>query len=102
MIKKVYLIRSNDGNYKIGISVNPSKRIEQLNTGNPEKLMLIDTYESLNASLIETGLHNKYMYARQNGEWFDLSISEEVDFIKNCKIIDEAIKSLRLMGNIFV
>jgi len=101
-MKKVYLIRSNDGKYKIGISINPNKRIDQLNTGNPEKLRMIESYESSNASLIEAGLHNKYMHARQNGEWFDLSISEEVDFIKNCKIIDESIKNLRLMGNTFI
>jgi hypothetical protein len=101
-MKKVYLIRSNDGKYKIGISINPSKRIDQLNTGNPEKLELIESYESVNASKIETSLHNRYMYARQNGEWFDLSISEEVDFLTNCKIIDKAINILKSMGNIFI
>jgi hypothetical protein len=101
-MRKLYLIQSNEGKYKIGISKNPSKRIEQLQTGSPDVLKLIHTYESPNAFKIETALHNKYQYLREHGEWFDMSISEEVDFLKNCKKIDESIKTLRKMGNEFI
>jgi len=45
-VKSVYLIRGNDGKYKIGIAKNPKKRIKQLQTGNSDELTLIETYPS--------------------------------------------------------
>lgn len=101
-MRSVYLIRGNDGKYKIGIAKNPKKRILQLQTGNSDELVLIDSYASENASKIERTLHHQYSHARNMGEWFDLSISEEVNFLKNCKRIDESIELLRKMGNVFV
>ena len=101
-MRSVYLIRGNDGRYKIGIARNPKKRIRQLQTGNSDKLTLIETYQSENAFKIETALHNRFSYVRQEGEWFDLSITEESKFIEICKSIDESITFLKKMDNIFV
>lgn len=100
--KKVYLIRGNDGKYKIGISTDPQKRILQLQTGNSEKLTLIDVYESSNAHKIESTLHKLYSFSRNEGEWFDLSVLEESNFLKNCKRIDDSLKTLKEMGNFYV
>jgi len=102
MKKSVYLIRGNDGRYKIGIAKDPKKRIKQLQTGNSDPLELIDTYQSENASTIETALHNRFSYVRNVGEWFDLSVIEEVRFQNLCKSIDESIEILQKMGNSFV
>jgi hypothetical protein len=101
-MRYVYLIRGNDGRYKIGIAKNPKKRIRQLQTGNSDALTLIETYQSENASKIESSLHNRYSHVRNVGEWFDLSVAEESNFIQMCKNIDETIGSLKKMGNIFV
>ena len=101
-MKSVYLIRGNDGKYKIGIGKNPRKRICQLQTGNSDRLKIIETYESENASRIESTLHNQYAHNRNIGEWFDLSVSDEANFIKNCKRIDESITYLKKNGNIFI
>lgn len=101
-MKSVYLIRGNDGRYKIGIAKNPKKRISQLQTGNSDKLELIESYPSENASKIETALHNQFSHIKLNGEWFDLSITEETLFIKRCKTIDDTITMLRKMGNKFI
>jgi predicted GIY-YIG superfamily endonuclease len=90
-MKSVYLIRTNDGRYKIGIAKNPQQRLSQLQTGNSDPLELIETYQSENASKIENALHRHYSYSKMIGEWFDLSIKEEAEFIKMCKRIDEAI-----------
>lgn len=100
-MKSVYLIRSNDGRYKIGIAKDPKKRICQLQTGNSDQLELIETYQSENARKIETALHNYYSYGKMVGEWFDLSMTEESLFVKKCKLIDESINTLRKMGNCF-
>jgi predicted GIY-YIG superfamily endonuclease len=101
-MKSVYLIRGNDGRYKIGIAKNPQRRICQLQTGNSDPLVLIETYQSENASKIEAALHMQYSPDKLIGEWFDLSISEESMFIKRCKLIDQSICFLYKMDNIFI
>ena len=101
-MRYVYLIRGNDGKYKIGISKHPRQRLRENQTGNPDRLTVIDIYESENAYKIETALHNRFSHVRNVGEWFDLTVTEEVNFIKYCKEIDASINTLREMGNIFV
>jgi len=101
-MRSVYLIRGNNGKYKIGIAKNPKERIRQLQTGNSDQLKIIETYESDNASTIEFALHSQYSHVRKTGEWFDLSISDEVNFLKNCKRIDESIIFLKKSGNVYI
>lgn len=101
-MRSVYLIRGNDGRYKIGIAKNPKERIRQLQTGNSDALTLIETYQSENARQIESALHCRYAHVRNVGEWFDLSVTEEFNFVQICKNIDESILTLKKMGNIFV
>ena len=101
-MKSVYLIRGDDGRYKIGIANNPKERIYQLQTGNSDQLKIIETYESENASAIEFALHAQYSHTRKVGEWFDLSVSDEVNFVKNCKRIDESVVFLKKSGNVFI
>lgn len=101
-MRYVYLIRGNDGRYKIGITKNPKQRIRQLQTGNSDDLTIIETYQSENAFKIETALHNRFSHVRQSGEWFDLSVTEEANFQQMCKNIDECIKFLKQNGNTFV
>jgi hypothetical protein len=101
-MKSVYLIRGNDGKYKIGIAKNPKKRIRQLQTANAEALKLIDEYKSENANRIEKALHYQYSYSRSMGEWFDLSVAEEGSFVKSCQKLDDAIVALKQMRNSFI
>jgi hypothetical protein len=100
-MKSVYLIRGDD-KYKIGIAKNPNNRICQLQTGNPSELKLIHAYQSENASKIESALHNRYSFDKNIGEWFNLSIKEEVNFINECKKIDKSINILKEMNNPFI
>ena len=82
----IYLIQNLEtSRYKIGISKHPQKRIKQLQTGSGEELKLIHTYES-----------------DTHGEWFDISLSEEVVLISECTKIDKNIKILKDQGNIFI
>lgn len=103
MIKQIYLIQSlENGYYKIGISKNPQKRIEQLQTGNSSKLKLIDTYQSEHANIVEKALQRRYSYLRKEGEWFDLSLKEEVTFTKDCIDIEKNIVFLKKSNNVFI
>lgn len=101
-MKSVYLIRGNDGRYKIGIAKNPQKRLLQLQTGNSDELELIEIYQTNNARKIESVLHNRYSYAKERGEWFNLSISEESKFLNTCENIEKNLCLLRDMGNEFI
>lgn len=60
---------------KIGYSKNPLKRLGQLQTGNPEPLMLVSTIDGdINT---EKELHKRFGAFRVNGEWF--LHTEEID-----------------------
>jgi predicted GIY-YIG superfamily endonuclease len=102
-VKYIYLIQSLENSYyKIGISKNPSKRIEQLQTGNPVQLKLIEIYQSEFANLIENTLQRKYNYLKKEGEWFDLSIQIETKFTEECKHIENSINILKRNNNFFI
>ena len=59
-MKCVYLINIQDTNiYKIGFTKqSPEKRVKDLQTGNPYKMVLVDSYKSQIAPGIETVIHN--------------------------------------------
>jgi hypothetical protein len=100
-MKKVYLIKTEGSNYKIGTSKHPEKRLEQLQTGNGEQLTLIHSFESKYATLIESTFHRKYSHLNENGEWFALSLEDEVNFIENCEKIDTNFMVLNEDDNLF-
>ena len=98
----IYLIKnaSNDS-YKIGIGKNPKKRIKQLQTGNDDELLLIETYQSEIPSKIEGILHRNYGSLKKRGEWFTLSLVDELEFTERCEQIEKNIQFLRDNGNVF-
>lgn len=70
----IYIIQNeNGGPIKIGQTDNITARIEQLQTGNPYKLMLRYYCECMPYGT-ETMLHTKYAQFNVHGEWFDESI----------------------------
>ena len=103
MSKFIYLIQSSEnGKYKIGLSVNPKKRIKQLQTGSGEELKLINIFKSEFPHLVEKGLHKHFNHLNAIGEWYNLSIKEELNFINECERFEKSIKILKDMGNEFI
>lgn len=69
----IYAASDSHGNIKIGISKDPKRRIENLNVGNPYKLELVFTKETVGEHYQdETALHAKFKDNRLCGEWFYL------------------------------
>jgi len=102
-MKQIYLIQSQeDGYYKIGVSKHPKKRVKQLQTGNSSELKLIESYQSEHAHQVERTLQRRYLYLKKEGEWFDLSIAEDVSFLTDCQRIEESIIVLKKSGNVFI
>lgn len=68
----IYLI-SNGDSHKVGVSVAPNKRIKQLQTGCPEVLKLVETWELPKSSVykLEKKCHEEINhYYQKRGEWF--------------------------------
>jgi len=76
----LYIIQSsNNGNFKIGRSKNPKKRLMQLQTGSPYRLKLILVLEEMGH--LEKKVHNYIMSGNKRkckGEWFDFELSSYI------------------------
>ncbi|SIP85898.1 Bacteriophage T5 orf 172 domain-containing with Zinc finger domain [Pacmanvirus A23] len=61
---------------KLGISNNPAKRLKQLQTGNPNRLVIYHMFESTDYKLLERTLHNICADKKIINEWFEMDESE--------------------------
>ena len=91
MLQSIYLIGDNNGNYKIGISHNPSQRKSTLNAGTFDELRIYHQSDAIsNASKIERDIHSFYKKHHIRGEWFhfnDCELDKVINFIDLC--VDE-------------
>lgn len=98
-MKYIYLLKLHGYNvFKIGFTKNPPKdRVKSLQTGNPHEIELISSYKSDIATKVESVLHKRYETYKQSieadislgGEWFELPLSEALNFQENCRKIEE-------------
>jgi hypothetical protein len=73
----IYFIQQNpeeNGPVKIGISKDPQRRLDTLQTGSPHELELIYTARVAAESECEDYLHEMWSSRRLNGEWFDIGL----------------------------
>jgi len=78
----VYVL--NDPNtqlIKIGRATDLEDRLANLRTGNP-RLALIEWFETAEASLVESYVHNKLAEHRREGEFFDIPADIALDEIR--------------------
>lgn len=80
----VYLMYAKDMNlYKIGQSINPHKRLMQLNYESPCTVSLIHQMPVTNMIAAEYYFHVLFNKKRVKGEWFALN-DLEVSIFKGC------------------
>lgn len=77
----IYLIRADNGMYKIGKAKKISDRLKPFSVEFPMKWGLIHSFYSEEYSLAEAELHMRYADKRDVGEWFKLD-ADEVEQIK--------------------
>ena len=83
----VYILKSSDNLYKIGCSVDPTKRIETLGVLLPFPIEPIHQFPATNYLLAEYRLHKDFAHHKVRGEWFRL-LPEQVDFLKSIRCYD--------------
>ncbi len=83
-MQSLYFIRSGkEGPVKIGIAIDPLKRLEECQIGNSEKLLLIGSKEiEGNAKIVEDEIKRMFGHLHIRGEWFKPD-QEMSDFIDN-------------------
>lgn len=92
----IYLMRCEEHSYyKIGITYNLQKRLKEIQTGTPDKIYIVDHYETDNARKIEGALHSFFSDKHRNNEWFELSIEDEIKFKKLCHLTEKNLKILQ-------
>ena len=68
----VYIIKAENGLYKIGKTRNIIQRLGSLFTMSPVKLTVLHTIKTNDAYHCERELHENYREYRSHGEWFRL------------------------------
>ena len=101
---KVYLVGNLDENlYKIGWTRGDiNNRVLQLQTGNPKKIEAVNEFESKHYVKLETYMHNRHGSKRQEGEWFELTQEDVMNFTNDCQRGHDTIQMLVESGNPFI
>ena len=69
----VYIIKAENGLYKIGKSITPTSRISTLRTASPVDVQMYRIFKSSDYHYAEEVLHDQFSEKRERGEWFRLS-----------------------------
>jgi hypothetical protein len=92
-MKFVYLFNVDGTNvYKIGNSKHPEKRVAEVQTGCPFKVIEVARFKSQYPTQVETALHRKFGLQRYDedgrelqGEFFALSMEDRKMFMEHCQ-----------------
>lgn len=89
--------------YKIGYTKNKkiSQRISNLQTGNQDDMEPLYMFETKHGRKLETALHNMYSHKRINREWFQLDLTDVVNFENTCSKVENNFDFLKNEKNNF-
>jgi predicted Zn-dependent protease with MMP-like domain len=72
----VYILKAENGLYKIGKSRSPQTRVNNIRTASPVKIEVYRVFMSTEYSDTEIRLHELFADFREIGEWFRLTDEE--------------------------
>lgn len=86
MSSYIYIMSNGDA-FKVGLSIDPKRRLRQLQTGSPKKLSLVYFVEIETApvKILESIMHRYLKMNHLTGEWFNAdlaTIKNLLDFVK--------------------
>ena len=77
---------------KIGSASDIDKRLSQLSTGSPVRLVCAGFIETMIPQRVEKSLHAKFSYAKFKGEWFDVGVWPMLNELKELNIKNSRIE----------
>ena len=106
MVSYIYLIESitdYEHVYKIGYTKNKNikKRLSSIKTGNHGVVKLVYLFETKHNRKVELAMHKKYHTERLNGEWFEIDLTDVVNFENNCQTLENGFDILKEHNNPF-
>ena len=92
----VYLLCDGE-KFKIGMTKKKdiNDRIKELQTGNPYEIWLRSYYQTNYPSKIEKMMHAKHTSSNVKNEWFDLTVTEVLNFKNECEECEKILEVLR-------
>ena len=80
-MKYVYLLRTAGNHYKVGVATSVEKRVNNIQTSNPNPIEVVSTVIVDDAYALEGELHKKLQSLRSKGgtEWFGLTPEEAIE-----------------------
>lgn len=84
----VYLIKADNGLFKIGCTKNLDGRLDNFMVTLPYETELITTIRGKKYRETERYLHNKFQSKHVRGEWYDLD-QADVEFMKNLETTNQ-------------
>lgn len=84
--QEIYIIRHPDGFVKIGRSVDPERRLGNIQKNNPSAdLELVETFGvsgGFNPALVENHVHEEFSESHEISEWFDVTVEEAIPRVR--------------------
>lgn len=85
MKQYLYVMSSGARTFKVGISINPMRRLSQIRTSNSSTVRLVEKHGPYNAARrLECSVHTALSQHRSNGEWFSCTESDVIGAVRAC------------------
>lgn len=73
---EVYVVRADNGLFKIGRSLNATRRVRKLTVQLPYGIDLVHIIPTQDMVGLERHLHERFDAKRKRGEWFELTVED--------------------------
>lgn len=92
----VYLLCDGD-KFKIGMTrqSNIINRVKELQTGNPNEIWVHSYFKTEYPNKIEKMMHARHASSNIKNEWFEMNISEVLNFKNECQKCEDILKALK-------
>ena len=79
-IRDIYIFKTDNNMYKIGVASNPHNRLKGVQTGCPTKVEFVFSTYTYRALNVEAIIHEVFKENRIIGEWFNFS-DDKLEFV---------------------
>jgi predicted GIY-YIG superfamily endonuclease len=88
----LYVIAAHkEGPVKLGLSMDPQRRVRQLQTGSAEALFIhhVEEVSDGRVKIAEKALHQMLGHKRLKGEWFNISVEDAIAEVTHIRMTED-------------